>query len=127
MTWNESGGRGPWSAELSFTVDSSTRPSVETDENGNVIRITNLPVVDEDTELPIIYDVEFRYESAIDVYGSDLVTDFPPPDGDETIILAMEAVNDALNFEDPIPPGAGTRGTDRFFIGYSDIRRRTAS
>lgn len=38
--------------------------NVETDENGIVTRITNLPVIDETTEEPIIYNVEFRYESA---------------------------------------------------------------
>jgi hypothetical protein len=111
-------GNGPWSDELSFTVDSSAGPSVELDEDGNVIRIENLLVFEENTEEPKIYDVDFIYGTVTDVYGSDFDFDFPAPGSDEDIFLALTAVNSALNEHDPIPVGAGLQGTDQFFIGY---------
>jgi hypothetical protein len=123
-TWNKPGGYGPWSPSatvgVSFTVDTSSAPSVELDENGNVTRIENLPVVDETTGDTITYNVRFVYDTANNVYGSDLNFPFTPPEDDETIFLALEAVTDVLNAEDPIPPGASSQGTDQFFIGYEE-------
>jgi hypothetical protein len=117
-------GDGPWSPSdtdgLSFTVDTSTGPSVELDEDGNVIRIKNLLVFEENTEEPTPYDVDFIYGTVTKVYGSDLDFDFPAPVNDDNIFLALTAVNSALNEHDPIPEGAGPQGTDQFFIGYKD-------
>jgi len=36
--------------------------------------------------------------------------------------VPLDAVTDALNAEDSIPPGASSEGTGQFFIGYIDIR-----
>jgi hypothetical protein len=83
------------------------------DENDNVIRIENLPVIIEDTEEITYYNVDFVYDTAINVYP---LGDFDFPD-DETIFFAQEAVTDALNLYDPIPLGAGPQGSDQFFIG----------
>jgi hypothetical protein len=91
--------------------------NVETDDNGNVIRITNLPVVNETTGDTIIYNVDFVYDTGNNVYGAPPVFDFP---SDETIFLALEAVMDALKAADPIPPAAGPQGTDQFFIGNKE-------
>jgi hypothetical protein len=85
-----------------------------------VIRIENLLVFEENTEEPTIYDVNFTYGTVTDVYGSDLDFDFPAPENDEDIFLALAAVNSALNEHDPIPVGAGPQGTDQFFIGYKE-------
>ena len=120
-TWNKPGGNGEWSDGLSFTVDTSTGATVvETDEIGNVTRILNLQVIDETTEEVTIYNVRFVYGQANVVYGSDLNFPFTPPEDDETIFGALEAVTDVLNAEDPIPPGASSQGTDQFFIGYEE-------
>jgi hypothetical protein len=103
---------------MPFTVDTGTGPNVITDVDGNVVRIENLPVVDENTGDITIYNVDFVYGTAIDVYGVGLNFDFTAPRDDETIIVALAQVLNALNFDDPIPPAAGSQGTDQFFIGY---------
>ena len=73
-------------------------------------RIENLPVVDQTTGDTIIYNVSFVYDTAINVYGSDLNFPFTAPEDDETIFGALKAVTDVLNAEDPIPPGASSPG-----------------
>jgi hypothetical protein len=82
-------------------------------DDGDVIRIENLPVIDENTEETTFYNVDFVYDTAINVYATG---EFDFPD-DETIFFALEAVTDALNANDPIPLGAGPQGSDQFFIG----------
>jgi len=44
-------------------------PNVIVDENGNVTRIENLPVLDEATGDTIIYNVGFVNAAVTDVYG----------------------------------------------------------
>jgi hypothetical protein len=108
---------------MSFTVNTATvDPDVNviTDEDGNVTRIENLPVFDDLADATIIYNVDFVYGAATEVYGGNLEFDFPFPEQEETIFLALAAVNDALNAEDSTPQGAGEQGTDDFFIGYWD-------
>jgi hypothetical protein len=85
---------------------------VETDENGNAIRITDLPVTNENTQETTVYNVNFVYDTAVNVYASGF--DFPD---DETIFLAREAVNIALNESVPIPQRAGPQSDTQFFIG----------
>jgi hypothetical protein len=46
------------------------------DEGGNVIQILDLPI--DDGGIFTVYDVDFRYTTAKDVYGPDLEFDFPP-------------------------------------------------
>jgi hypothetical protein len=87
--------------------------NVITDDAGNVVRIENLEVVDL-TSTSTFYNVDFVYDTATNVYGSDLEFDFPIAGNAP---LALEAVTDALNGEDPTPPTAGPQGTDQFFIG----------
>jgi hypothetical protein len=83
-------------------------------DDGDVIRIENLPVIDENTGEITYYNVDFVYDTAVNVYGSIFDFDFPD---DETIFLALEAVTDALNLENPVPLGAGPQGSNQFFIG----------
>jgi hypothetical protein len=123
-TFNEDlGGNGPWSDAMSFTVDTDTVDSdvnVILDENDNVTRIENLPVYDDFTDTTTIYNVDFIHGTVTDVYGGDLNFDFPKPENDETIIVALGNVLNALNGAETIPQGAGEEGTDDFFIGYSE-------
>jgi hypothetical protein len=118
--YNDEFGNGPWSAGMDFTVDTSTGPNVILDDDDNVIGIENLPVVDENGIDITIYDVDFIYGTVTDVYGSGLDFDFPAPENDENIFIALTAVNNALNEWDPTALGAGSEGTDHFFIGYSE-------
>ena len=87
------------------------------DDDDNVIRIENLPVFDETTEETIFYNVDFVYDTGTNVYGNPPVFDFTSPEDDETILLALEAVTDALNANNPTPLGAGPESTNDFFIG----------
>ena len=66
--------------------------------------------------------MEFRYGTVTDIYGDSLEFDFPFPEQEEGIYLALEAVNSALNGEDTPPTGAGEQGTVDFFIGYNDVQ-----
>jgi len=110
-----------WSDPLNFNVN-TTVPNVIVDENGNVTRIENLPVIDENEEVTI-YNVRFVNDWANNVYGDPLTFDFPASVRDETFFGALEAVTDVLNAEDSIPPGASSEGTGQFFIGYNEILR----
>jgi hypothetical protein len=98
-------------------------PNVIVDENGNVTRIENLPVVDETTGDTTIYNVRFVNDLANNVYGDPLTVDFPTPVRDEDIFGALKAVTDVLNAEDSIPLGASAQGTGQFFIYYKEILR----
>jgi len=84
------------------------------DEGGNVIQILNLPI--DDRGIVTVYDVDFLYATAEEVYGPELEFDFPPPG--ELILIALNAVNSALNNNDPTPVGAGPQGTIDYFIGH---------
>jgi len=97
---------------LGLLLGASTAQATDVifNDDGNAIRIEDLEVVDENTEVIGVYDVEFVNNRGIDVYGSGF--DFPD---DETIFLAREAVNNALNTENAGP--VGEVGDDQFFIG----------
>ncbi len=87
-------------------------------DDDNVIGIENLPVFNEITEETILYNVDFVYDTALNVYATGEF-DFP----DRTMaILATLAVRDALNANEPIPLAAGPRSTSDFFIG-NDVDR----
>jgi PKD repeat protein len=82
------------------------------DANDNVIRIENLEVF-LDQGGSTVFNVDFVYDTAFNVYGESLELPFT----EEDAINALAQVNDALNAHTPVPPGAGTLGTSQFFIG----------
>ena len=82
-------------------------------EGNDVVRIENLEVFD-DQGGPLLYDVEFVYGEGQDLFGKDFTNPFFLTEEDG--LLALEAVTDALNENNPTPSGAGPRGTDQFFI-----------
>jgi hypothetical protein len=82
-------------------------------DGNDVVRIENLQVFD-DQGGPRLYDVEFVYGEAIDLFGADFNNPYFMTEEDG--FLALEAVTDALNANTPTPSGAGSRGTDQFFI-----------
>lgn len=82
-------------------------------DGDDVVRIENLQVFD-DQGGPRTYDVEFVYGDAKDLFGDDFTNPYFLTE--EDALLALEAVTDALNENIPTPSGAGSRGTDQFFI-----------
>jgi hypothetical protein len=86
----------------------------------NVIRIENLEVFT-DQGGPELYDVEFIYSTATNVYGSNL--NFPFTQEEESA-NAMKQVLNALNANNPSPKGAGPNGTSQFWLG-EDVDKKT--
>jgi hypothetical protein len=81
--------------------------------NGNnVIGIENLPVADQ-VGVFTVYDVEFKYDTAVNVYSSSGFNFITEEDAFSALISAQEALNNNM----PIPLGASEVGTDQFFIG----------
>ena len=78
-----------------------------------MIRIEDLPVpLDQGAA---VYDVHFRYQSGVTVYGANLDNfDFTQ---EEDVLVALAAVMDALNAEGSVPETAGVPTEDQFFIG----------
>ncbi len=83
------------------------------DSPSTVIRIDDLPVpLDQGAA---VYDVHFRYQSGVTVYGANLDNfDFTQ---EEDVLVALAAVMDALNAEGSVPETAGVPTEDQFFIG----------
>lgn len=81
-------------------------------EGNNVVGIENLPVPDR-VGVITVYDVEFRYDTAANVYsltGFNFRTE-------ADALLGLIAAQEALNSNIPIPLGASPVGTKQFFIG----------
>ncbi len=89
---------------------------VETDANGNVLRILNLTIL-LDQGAPTVYDVDFINGTGISVYGSTFQFTFTQ---EEDALAALAQVNDALNADTPVPPAASLVGTTQFFIGAEE-------
>ena len=105
------------SATQAATVicENDPEPCAETD---SVIRIEDLEVTDSLGETTV-YTVLFQYGQALGAYGSSLVYDFT---NQEDASLAMEAVQEALNSNVPIPQSAGDlMSTPSFFIGAKTV------
>ena len=101
------------SATQAATVicENDPEPCAETD---SVIRIEDLEVTDSLGETTV-YTVLFQNTQAIGAYGNSLVYDFT---NQEDASLAMEAVQEALNSNVPIPQSAAApTSTPSFFIG----------
>jgi PKD repeat protein len=86
-------------------------------EDGSATRILNLPVVDENTNVTTVYDVDFVFSDVEGVYGPNLDFDFP---GDETILEARQlvfAVLNGANQSGTTADSVGPEADDQFFIG----------
>ena len=106
-------GTGAVVASLLFGAGIAQATEVTLDGNNNVIRIDNLEVFD-DREGAMLYDVQFVFNTATNVYGSNYDFDFPQEDN---ALFALEAVLNALNANNTRPQGAGPNGTEQFHIG----------
>jgi len=68
----------------------------------------------------ITIDVDFKYTTGFDLYGSDL-DGFPFTQfAEDDTYLAMVAINQALTAENPVPDFAGLSGQITFYIGFEE-------
>lgn len=109
------GGVAAMALLLGVGVVQAQAPDVILDGN-SVIRIEDLRVFDEQSELIAIYDVDFKFDTALGVYGPGLDFDFT---NETDALTALEAVLEALNVADPMPVqvGPSANSDDQFFIG----------
>ena len=88
--------------------------NVELDGSDNVIRVTNLELNFDNDDLDGFYDVDFITGVGSDIYGLDPATfDFFPAEANSTAIIQL---NNALNLADTVPVGAGSIGSDQYFV-----------
>ena len=88
--------------------------NVELDGSGNVIRVTNLELNFDDDALDGFYNADFITGKGSDIYGFDPAEfDFFPAEENS---FAMIQLNNALNLADTVPVGAGSIGSDQYFI-----------
>ena len=69
----------------------------------------------------VTIDVDFRYATGFEVYGSDL-GNFPFTEGreEEDAIAALSQINDALDNVNPVPDYAGQPGETVYYIGVEE-------
>ncbi len=89
-------------------------------DDDTVMGIKSLDVLT-DTHGPITIDVEFRYATGYEVYGSGL-ENFPFTGGnaEEDLFVVMAAINNTLGANNPVPGSAGKSGEDVYFIGAEE-------
>ena len=88
--------------------------NVELDGSDNVIRVTNLELDFDNDALDGLYNVDFITGVGSDIYGLDPASfDFFPAEENS---LAMIQLNNALNLADTVPVGAGSIGSDQYFV-----------
>ena len=88
--------------------------NVELDGSDNVIRVTNLELNFDNDALDGFYNVDFITGVGADIYGFDPAEfDFFPAEENSAAIIQL---NNALNLADTVPVGAGSIGSDQYFI-----------
>ena len=89
-------------------------------EGDTVMGIKDLDVITE-SRGAITIDVDFRYETGFQAYGSGL-DNFPFTGGnaEEDALATMISINNALGAKNPVPESAGTPSEDVYFIGVEE-------
>ena len=103
---------------IGLLLGTSMAQAAEVCLDGNTVtRIENLEVFGEGSDVQV-YDVEFRFETGLDVYGQNL-DDFPftGANREEDALLVMRAINNALQGNSPVPSSAGVSSQNIYFIG----------
>jgi len=103
---------------IGLLLGTSMAQAAEVCLDGNTVtRIENLEVFGEGSDVQV-YDVDFRFETGLDVYGQNL-DDFPFTDAnrEEDALLVMRAINNALQGNSPVPGSAGVSSQNIYFIG----------
>jgi hypothetical protein len=114
-------GAGATQAATVSCGNNPERPEPCTDETSSVLRIDDLEVTDSGGETTV-YTVLFQYDFATGPYGRSLLYDFTNP---KDASLAMEAVQEALNSNVPIPASAGPLSNPSFYIGAKTTDKTT--
>jgi hypothetical protein len=101
-------------ALLLIGVSSAQAANVILDQNDNVIRVENLELNFDNNALDGFYNVDFITGVGADIYGFDPAEfDFSPAEENAAAIIQL---NNALNLADTVPVGAGSIGSDQYFI-----------
>jgi hypothetical protein len=89
-------------------------------EGDTVMGIKNMEVLTDQYGVVNI-DVDFRYATGFEVYGSGL-DNFPFTGGnaEEDLFAMMAAINNTLGANNPVPGSAGQPGQDVYFIGAEE-------
>jgi hypothetical protein len=82
-------------------------------DGDNVIRILNLEVILDQGGFTV-FDVDFVDDTGFNIYGSSLELPFSEEDAVNVLIQVSQALNNDII---PVPTGAGSGGSDQFFIG----------
>jgi hypothetical protein len=89
-------------------------------DGDTVIGIKDLVVVTNQFDT-INIDVDFRYATGFDVYGSGLDNfPFDMANAEEDLFATMAAINNTLGANNPVPGSAGQPGEDVYFIGAEE-------
>lgn len=92
----------------------ATAANVILDENDNVIRVTNLELNFDNDALDGFYNADFITGEGAGIYGFDPAEfDFFPAEENSAAIIQL---NNALNLADTVPVGAGSIGSDQYFV-----------
>ena len=95
-------------------ISSAQAANVILDQNDYVIRVENLELNFDYDALDGFYNVDFITGVGAGIYGSDPAEfDFFPAEENS---FAMIQLNNALNLADTVPVGAGSIGSDQYFI-----------
>jgi len=69
---------------------------------------------------PVTINVDFRYATGFEVYGSGLNFPFHNENAEEDGLVTMAAINNALGTNNPIPGSAGRPDQNVYFIGLEE-------
>jgi len=95
-------------------ISSAQAANVILDQNDYVIRVENLELNFDNDALDGFYNADFITGTGSDIYGFDPAEfDFFPAEENSA---AMIQLNNALNLADTVPVGAGSIGSDQYFI-----------
>jgi hypothetical protein len=106
-------------AVLLAGANTATAATVILDDSDNVIEVRNLELDLDVDENDGFYDVQFTTGLGAEMYGFEPAEfDFSP--GEETV-LAVAQLNAALNAASTVPAGAGSVGSDTYYVPGIEI------
>jgi len=87
-------------------------------DGDTVIGIKGLDVVTQSYG-PITIDVDFKYATGYEIYGSDLDFPWEYPYAEDAFTV-LTSINNALSSNNPVPGFAGVSGQNAYYIGGDD-------
>lgn len=105
---------GVLASSLLLGTSAAQAANVELDNDDNVIRVTNLELNFDDDALDGFYNVDFITGVGSDIYGFNPAEfDFFPAEENSAAIIQL---NNTLNLAGTVPVGAGSIGSDQYFV-----------